>query len=211
MTLSTGFLLRIGASLTLALAMHAQEFKVTGISAVSASGGEIPLESTVGTSQVKGSNFLKAGFGVTRETMLIDVPGDRSSVRLKAADVQGFRIHSGNSWSDGTLAGFAPSEALRLLVIKKGKAREYVTMDVKTTVVYTSNKASSPLLTVNISQYDDHTASVTPKVLPLLPGEYAFMSIMDEVHEETTQRYEKTNKFDPKNLGHYRMYCFAIE
>jgi hypothetical protein len=207
--LSTGFLLRAGASLTLALVLHAQQIKITSISAISAR-GEIPLESSVGTSQAKGSNPLKAGFGVASSTMLVELPGDQSSVRLKAGDVQGFLIHSENSWSDGTLAGFAPTEALRLLVVKKGKARQYVTMDVKTTVVYTRNKESSPLLTVDVSQYDDHTAKITPKVLPLLPGEYAFMSILDEVHEDTNQRYQ-TSKVNLKNLGRYRMYCFAIE
>jgi hypothetical protein len=207
--LSTDILLRAGASLTLALAIHAQQIKITGIAAISAS-GEIPLESSVGTSQAKGSNPLKAGFGVASSTMLVEVPGDRSSVRLKQSDVQGFLVHSENSWSDGTLAGYAPSEELRLLVIKKGKARQYVTMDVKTTLVYSRTKDSSPKVLVDVKQYDDHTAKIVPKVMPLLPGEYAFMSILDEVHEDTNQRYEST-KVNLKNLGRYRLYCFAIE
>ncbi len=209
MRLSINLLLRIAACFSAGLVMHAQQIKITGISAITAK-GEIPLESSVGTSQAKGSNPFKAGFGIANSTMLIEVPGDKSSVRLKAADVQGFLLHSENSWSDGTLAGYAPSEELRLVVVKKGKARQYVTMDVKTTLVYTRTKDSSPKLLVEVSQHDDHTAKIVPKVLPLLPGEYAFMSILDEVHEDTNQRYENT-KVNLKNLGRYRMYCFAIE
>lgn len=208
---SVGLLFRAGASLTLAVTIQAQQFKVTGISAITAS-GEIPLESSVGISQVKGSNPLKGGFGVVRSTNLVEVPGDRSPVRLRQSDVQGFLLHSENSWSDGTLAGFAPSEDLRLLVTKKGKARQYVTSDVEVVLVHVASKDASPKLLVSVTQFDDHTAKIVPKVMPLLPGEYAFMSILDEVHEETTdQRYQSTKKISTKDLGHYRMYCFAIE
>ena len=123
---------------------------------------------------------------------------------MNPSDVQGFLVRSENSWSDGSL------EELRLLVVKKGKAREYVTMEVKTTVAYTRTKDSSPKLVVDVTQYDDHTAKIVPKVLPLLPGEYAFMTLLDEVHDEVNQRYQST-KVNLKNLGRYRMYCFAIE
>ena len=144
MKLSTGFLLRAGASLTLALALHAQQIKITGISAISAH-GEIPLESSVGTSQAKGSNPLKAGFGVASSTMLVELPGDQSSVRLKAGT---YRVSSSAQrilGRTGLLLGLLPLKRFGFSCRKGARPRQYVTMDVKTTVVYTRNKESLAL------------------------------------------------------------------
>ena len=206
------FLLRAAASAVFVVALqspaHAQDYKITGVSAITA-GGEIPLESLIGVSQHTMPSAL-TGFGINHTRDLIEVPGDRSGVRLRAADVQGFLVHAQNEWVEHQV--FASSLDLRLLVIKKGKARQFVTDDSTGVLVTMTKKDSSPKLAVTVSQYDDHTAKIVPKVLPLLSGEYGFESIMSSVPDDPqTGRYEKTKKVTVKDLGHYRMYCFAIE
>ena len=99
---------------------------------------------------------------------------------------------------------------LRLLVVKKGKARQFVTIEVKGVLVFNHSTDPSPLILANVTQYDERTAKVVPKVLPLLPGEYAFMA--EEIHDQPDQRYATpAGQINTKDMGHSRMYCFAIE
>jgi hypothetical protein len=222
------FLLRAAASAVALSALqapvHAQQ--ITGISALT-SRGEVPLESSVGVSQAK-SGLLKSAFtGVNDNAQLVEVSGDRSSVRLRASDVQGFLAHvvepaEMKDMSPEQLALPAIQNArqafivgsaqqpLRLLVVRKGKARQFVTLETKGVLVFNHVKDSSPLVVVNVTQYDEHTAKIVPKVLPLLPGEYAFMA--EAVNDQPDQRYATpAGKVNLKDMGHYRMYCFAIE
>jgi hypothetical protein len=97
-----------------------------------------------------------------------------------------------------------------LLVVKKNKDRQFVAMEYKSTLFLSHPSDPSPKIMVSVVAVDDNTIKIVPKVLPLLRGEYAFQgNALQE--EQTTQRYEKQKTINRKDMGHYQMYCFAIE
>lgn len=225
------FLLRAAASAAVLCALQApvRAQQVTGISAIT-SREEVPLESSIGVSQANSGLLKSALIGVNKSGYFVEVSGDRSTVRLRASDVQGFLVHVLSQQID--TKGLTPEQLalpaiqdplkavvvmqgqipLRLLVVKKGKApaRQFVTMELKGVLVFNHSTDPSPLILANVTYYDERTAKVVPKVLPLLPGEYAFMA--EEVHDQADQRYATpAGKINTKDMGHYRMYCFAIE
>jgi len=188
--------------------MHAQ--KIIGISAITAN-GEVRLESVNGVQKATESNFVGCGFaGTCKIEVLTVIPNDRSPVRLRASDVQGFLVSSQPSASAEMNAAELSATELRFLVVKKNKERQFVSMVSKSTLFVPGGADPSPKVSVSIVAVDDHTVKIVPKVLPLLPGEYAFRGgAIQEV--QTTQRYEKTKKIDKKDQGHFQMYGFAIE
>jgi len=185
--------------------IHAQG--ITSISALTPN-GQVSLESVIGVQQAKQANFLSQGLaGTGKNQVLVDIPNDQSSVRLRASDVQGFLVST--QPSDMNAAALSATE-LRVLVVKKHKDRQFVSVEYKSTAYISRASDPSPKVLVSVVAVDDHTVKITPKVLPLLPGEYAFRG--DQIQEDqTSQRYEKKQTLNRKDMGHYQMYCFAIE
>ena len=182
--------------------IHAQ--KITGISAITTN-GQLSLESVIGVQKAESGNFIACGtIGNCKGGAVVDIPNDQSPVRLRASDVQGFLV------SQQQMPGELASLELRLLVVKKNKDRQFVAMEYKSTLFFSHPSDPSPKIMVSVVAVDDNTIKIVPKVLPLLRGEYAFQgNALQE--EQTTQRYEKQKTINRKDMGHYQMYCFAIE
>jgi len=192
----------------LQFAIHAQS--ITGISAVTTN-GEVRLESVIGVQEATQGNFIACGYiGNCKNEVLTVIPNDQSPVRLRASNVQGFIVSSQPSASAEMNAAELSATELRLLVVKKHKERQFVSMVSKSTVFVPGGSDPSPKVMVSIVAVDDHTVKIVPNILPLLPGEYAIRG--NPIQEaQTAQRYEKIKKISSKDMGHWQMYCFAIE
>jgi hypothetical protein len=179
---------------------------VTAVSAMSDS-GEIPLEYSIGTMQVKKSNLLEAQVK-SHVKQFLAIPGDRSTVRLRqSSSPQVFLVRitlaiTQDSTILPNIAIFVPE--LRLLVRQKNE-RDYVTSDITgMLIVGAKTRDSSPKVLVNVSRQDDHTLRVSPQ-LPLLPGEYAF-NTNEAAADDTPRRYAGSG-----GAARFKVYCFAVD
>jgi hypothetical protein len=196
-----GVLLKFGVPLALFAAVgSAQVTKVTGIFVV-VDGEETPLESAVGTYQVKKSGLLESQVKNHLKQFLA-IPGDRSTLRVKQSGTQVFLVRRDFRLpqDSGFLAVFVPG--LQLLV-RARLGRELVTSDITGSIIGARNHDDSPRVLVNVSRQDDSTIRVTPQ-LPLLPGEYAF-NPGEEAVDTTPQRYAKAG------AQRYTLYCFGVD
>jgi hypothetical protein len=183
----------------------AQTFSVTGMS-VMADNGESPLESSMGTMQVKKSNLLEAQIK-SHVKQFLAIPGDRSPVRLRqSSSTQVFLVRitlalPQDSPVIASIAVFAPE--LRLLVRQKNE-RDFVTSDITGTIIGARTHDNSPQIVVNVSRQDDHTLRISPQ-LPLLPGEYAFKT-GDIAADSTPRRYAGSG-----GDTRFKVYCFGVD
>ncbi|HEX3822648.1 MAG TPA: hypothetical protein VHW45_20115 [Candidatus Sulfotelmatobacter sp.] len=202
-TALTKLILHLGcglALLALPSGIWAQTLKATGLFVV-VGGAEIPLEPSVGISQLTKSGLLESQVK-THIRQFLAIPGDKSPVRINSSDTQVFliRMNLALTQDSSVLSALVPE--LRLLVRKKGE-RELVQNDITGTIFSAKNRQLSPKIVVDVARQDDHTLRATPQ-LPLLPGEYAF-NTLEEVADPTPQRF--TN---PTAGVRYRVYCFGV-
>ncbi len=178
---------------------------VTGVSIMSDS-GEIPLESSIGTMQLKKSSFLEAQVK-NHIKQFLAIPGDRSPVRLRqSSNAQVFLVRitlaiPQDSTVVGSIAIFAPE--LRLLVRQKTE-RNLVISDITGSIIGAKTHDSSPRIVVNVSRQDDHTLRVSPQ-LPLLPGEYVF-NTGEAAADASPRRYAGSS-----GDARLKVYCFGVE
>ena len=183
----------------------AQTSSVTGVSVMSDS-GEIPLEPSLGTMQVKKSGLLEAQIK-SHVKQFLAIPSDRSTVRLRqSSSPQVFLVRitlaiPQDSTVLASIAVFAPE--LRLLVRQKNE-RDYVTSEITGTIIGSKTRDSSPRVVVNVSRQDDHTIRVSPQ-LPLLPGEYAF-NTNEAAADDAPRRYAGSG-----GAARFKMYCFGVD
>jgi hypothetical protein len=180
------------------------QFQITGVSVVY-DGSEVPLESTVGTSQLKKSGLLELSIK-NHVTQYLAIAGEMAGVRLRqSVNTQVFLVrHSGaipeNPSLNTNLAVLVPE--LRLLVRKKGE-RDFIMSSVTGTLLGAKSHDPSPKVMVNVTWQDDFTFRVSPQ-LPLLPGEYAF-NTGETVTDTTPQRYAV-----PTASQAFKLYCFGV-
>ena len=160
----------------------------------------LPLEA--GTVKVK----TKFG-GVLGGKVATEIPGGRSTVRLRAGEQQTFVLGLGAYGPTATfdsVVAAVPSVQFanlhKLEVNKKADTRDVLFSETTGFApVYTKNNgmADSRGIPLNFSRFDDHSVRIEPRS-PLSPGEYAFLAV-------TTP----TDPYAAQNQTFY--YCFGVE